>query len=347
MRGGALAVLSVLLCLLVAGGYGQDPYRLGSYREQGMVRELRPDGAKGEILSIVFPLTAGNFPVHFFVGGLQGLTSFLGYKSVVEHVVSHGIILVGMSTMPDGPDDHANAAKMVHAIDWLFANLNSTLEAQVPGLSADLDRTTLMGHSAGCKVLTRFLKNGCSVSKINPLAAVLIDPVDGSDPWGFIKEFVIEDGEKLLFSIPTLMIGTGLGPIPGTNRTIGPLPWPACAPEGVNYPRFYDAYQCNKWLHVTENFGHADMMDQIVVIGLSLINMCSTNEEASLLDFNAYRTYVGGATVALIRGTSFQEQGMFRYIEDDALIPRANMIGVKIQFDTSCSGGAPKPGCFD
>jgi len=114
----------------------------------------------------------------------------------------------------------------------------------------------------------------------------------------------------------------------------------------MNYPRFFEAYRCNKWLHITENFGHVDMMDPAVVLGIGLIDFCSMADQGTI-GFISYRNYVGGAIAAVMRAAAWGEEEMYMFIEQRDLIPRADMIGVKIQFDTSCSGGVPRPGCFD
>ena len=43
----------------------------------------------------------------------------------------------------------------------------------------------------------------------------MISPVDGVDPYGFIREYCITPGEKLNFETPTLIISAGLDGVPG------------------------------------------------------------------------------------------------------------------------------------
>ena len=46
----------------------------------------------------------------------------------------------------------------------------------------------------------------------------MISPVDGVDPYGFIREYCITPDEKLNFETPTLIISAGLDGIPGKRN---------------------------------------------------------------------------------------------------------------------------------
>ena len=64
----------------------------------------------------------------------------------------------------------------------------------------------LGGHSAGCHVaVRRILSSGCGAVG----GVLLLDPVDGADPWGLRKEFVISPPNPLRFSTPALHLETG------------------------------------------------------------------------------------------------------------------------------------------
>ena len=53
--------------------------------------------------------------------------------------------------------------------------------------------------------------SGCD--NINGL--ILLSPVDGLDPYGFLDYYCIVPGEKLNFETPTLLISAGYDNVPG------------------------------------------------------------------------------------------------------------------------------------
>ena len=60
-------------------------------------------------------------------------------------------------------------------------------------------------------VLVNYVRLGC----FNVKGLMLLSPVDGVDPFGFIDEYCITPGEKLNFETPTLILTTGLDSVPG------------------------------------------------------------------------------------------------------------------------------------
>merc|ERR1712166_1471188 len=78
-----------------------------------------------------------------------------------------------------------------------------------------------MGQSAGNHVLGQALADGCMYAK----AFVMIDPVDGLDPYGIVKsEDLITPGTKVNFTIPSLILDNGLDPQKAFSL------FPACMP---------------------------------------------------------------------------------------------------------------------
>lgn len=76
---------------------------------------------------------------------------------------------------------------------------------RVPGVVADLDnKFVLIGHSAANHVFTEYLNSTCGNVKLQ----ILLDPVDGTDPWGIKKDFIITPGKFLPYSTPSLILAT-------------------------------------------------------------------------------------------------------------------------------------------
>ena len=80
---------------------------------------------------------------------------------------------------------------------------------RVPGVKANLDsELILVGHSAAGHAMTQYLNGTCGKAKM----LILLSPVDGLDPFGMVKKFIITPGKKLPFAIPTLVIAAELDP---------------------------------------------------------------------------------------------------------------------------------------
>ena len=59
----------------------------------------------------------------------------------------------------------------------------------------------------------------------------MLSPVDGADPMGIKKDFVITPGKMLPFATPVLIESTELDPV-------GRLMEPACAPANMSNNRY-------------------------------------------------------------------------------------------------------------
>lgn len=113
-------------------------------------------------------------------------------------------------------------------IDWLNENIQLVFNNRVPGVIADLqNRFILMGHSAGGHVITEYLNKTCGNVKLQ----ILLDPVDGADPFGFKNDFIITPGKFLPYATPVLIITNQL------DHQKKDLMEPACAPQNLSNDR--------------------------------------------------------------------------------------------------------------
>ena len=111
---------------------------------------------------------------------------------------------------------------------WLDENLAGVMSNRVPGVKADItNQLILMGHSAAGHSVTQYLNETCGNAKM----LVFFSPVDGVDPFGFVKDYIITPGKKLPFAIPSLILGTELDQDhkPGS---------PPCAPNNISNLRY-------------------------------------------------------------------------------------------------------------
>ena len=60
---------------------------------------------------------------------------------------------------------------------------------------------------------------------------ILFSPVDGVDPFGIKKDYIITPGKFLPFATPTLVLGTQLDPKPRKTE-------PPCAPANMSNQRY-------------------------------------------------------------------------------------------------------------
>jgi hypothetical protein len=70
-----------------------------------------------------------------------------------------------------------------------------------------------MGHSAAAHVITQYLNDTCGNVKLQ----ILLDGVDGVDPFGIKNDFITHPGEFLPYATPVLVLQTELDPVPITK----------------------------------------------------------------------------------------------------------------------------------
>lgn len=94
------------------------------------------------------------------------------------------------------------------------------------------NRLILIGHSAAGHVTTEYLYQTCGTVKLH----ILLSPVDGVDPFGIKKDYIITPGKFLPYATPVLVLATELDP-KGKN-----LVEPPCAPSNLSNTRYYCLY---------------------------------------------------------------------------------------------------------
>lgn len=192
--------------------------------------------------------------VVFVAGFMQPATQ---YGAVLEAVASHGLVAVGLGwklSSVIGLNYTRLARHLGGALDYVRGALGEDLaRQQVKPLAGPRTDTVLLGaHSIGNHVTVRRLTSfGCS----GVGGVVLVDPVDGADPYGIIKEEVIHPPALVDFVTPALHIETGLDP---RHKS-----WllPACAPAAMSNSRFFNAWRGPIWQLNATAFGHNDVTD--------------------------------------------------------------------------------------
>jgi chlorophyllase len=270
-----------------------DPYAFGSL---AVHRTNVPACEQGNIvpLLILAPNTPGNYPVVLFQHGF--ITRNEAYSEILSHLASHGFVVVapqmyepGLAALLGQPTAAEEALTAAQVLNWLPAGL-----AGILGYSPASSRVGFAGHSRGGKVA--WLMLAADSSRAQAVAGV--DPVDGTGgPFGNQTRAV---QGPFTFSLPTLVIGTGLGG--------------SCAPAGDNHEQFYAASRSPAWHVVIPDAGHADMLDEASAISAS--NLCPGGPDRA-----AARRLTAGLLVAFCRGSLQGDTSASAYLADVAVAP--------------------------
>jgi len=194
--------------------------------------------------NIYAPETSGSYPVMLYVTGGGGGVGGGAYSDLADRMAAKGIIVTVLSRLAaPAPEKDADLESL--ALTWLEKNYDTL------GLTAtaDFDKLLLSGHSAGNHVTCSFLRDSCGNQKAK--GVVMMDPVDGYDPFGFIKTYCTTPGQKLNFDVPALLVRTGLDP----KVSLGV----ACAPDKISNQRFFDAWSGPIWMANATKYGHLDV----------------------------------------------------------------------------------------
>lgn len=94
------------------------------------------------------------------------------------------------------------------------------------------NRLILAGHSAAGHVTTQYLNQTCGTVK----GQILLSPVDGVDPFGIKRDYIITPGKFLPYATPVLVLKTELDP-EGRDHVA-----PPCAPVNLSNTRYFPSH---------------------------------------------------------------------------------------------------------
>jgi len=278
------------------------------------------------------PETETSVPVFFFMGGFAGDAPVTMYGQVLSSIASSGVYVVGLSRL-QVPNYPKEAQALSALIEWAAAG---GLREALPSLSARpdvLNRTLVGGQSAGCHVVGQMLADGCSFAK----GLVLMDPVDGYDPFGIVtSENLIVPGVKLNFTTPTLLTRAGLDP-----KRANPL-YPPCAPDKLSNDRFFRAMRGPTWLLNATAFGHVDCLDPGASAGGGIV--CAS--AGVFANKTAYRTFLTDTIVSFFEMLLSGDAAQLPSLEDAQLV--SSRFGIDVITAHDYEGFDPKqvvPGC--
>ena len=251
------------------------------------------------------PDAAGTYPVIFFVSGFGGNAPVSTYKTWMEGTASAGYIVVGVDKVraPNYIDHSNSVGDMIHMMKG--GDLDDLLVGFGAPARADMNKVALMGQSAGCHTVSQTLQMYKGVCHDWVKGLVLVDPVDGADPFGLdntqdvIYAETNDDGfytriDKLNYAIPTLYVAAGEDP----SVNIGV----ACAPREIALDRFFYAAQGPIWGFNATLMGHADCLDGPMDDVADFL--CPTSADPNTPGKRAedFRTLLVDKTVAFLNG---------------------------------------------
>eukprot|EP00927_Polykrikos_kofoidii_P053932 TRINITY_DN48448_c0_g1_i1.p1 TRINITY_DN48448_c0_g1~~TRINITY_DN48448_c0_g1_i1.p1 ORF type:complete len:351 (-),score=53.80 TRINITY_DN48448_c0_g1_i1:47-1099(-) len=270
-----------------------------------------------------------SLPVIFFLGGLGGNARAAWYSDLLTRIVSRGFVVVGLDRLSllDYPKLAHSFSKV---LDW--AHQGGLLEfmkgkgiAWTPDVAG---RAAVMGQSEGNHVVGQALSYNCSVAQ----ALVMVDPVDGYDPFRFVKtQDLITPGKKLNFNIPSLIVDNVLD-----GQKSNPL-FPPCVPPAMGTVRWMQAMRGPVWNINATAYGHTDCLNDgfDVVAGLLCKTDLSTNKAA-------YREMIAEVTSTFLGALFQQRPDDFDKLED----PAAISVTATLKWDLAgLKHDQIKPGC--
>lgn len=214
-------------------------------------------------LKIFSPPNPGSYQVVLFVLGLDGIVPSFAYNNLSSLLALESstiVVAFNKLTLIYLPDEEELYYEST--FNWTLANLNELFKSesapfQIRGLvQPDFDKNgvSLMSHSAVAHTNCLYLVKNCGLIK----NLILLDPVDGFDPFGIVKSFVIHPPAKLPFLMPTLIVSSGL------SSSKSSFQFEPCAPTNMSNLRFYDSLAGPVWYLNFTNYGHGDLLDEWV-----------------------------------------------------------------------------------
>ncbi|THG02603.1 hypothetical protein TEA_013354 [Camellia sinensis var. sinensis] len=271
------------------------------------VEESSESSSPPKPLLIVTPTLEGTYPILLFFHGF--LIHNTAYEKLLQHVSSHGFIVVAPQGDDDGDGNDGSGEKpKMREIDldliitgneevnlagevtnWLATGLQSMLPENV---KANLLNLAVAGHSRGGKTAFALALGHAKTQPSLKISALIgLDPVAGLSIDDQIEPKIltyVPHSFDLPVPISVAIIGTGLGH-EKSNAIV-----PACAPNGVNHCEFFTECKPPSWYFYAKDYGHVDMLDDPNLI-LSLA--CVSGEG----DKDPFKKCLGGVFVAFLR----------------------------------------------
>jgi hypothetical protein len=268
-----------------------------------------PFGASPFFNTLLFaPIDAGPVAVVVFVTGLDGIAPNWGYTAILERLAAHGVAVASLDR-ESLPNPTAESLFLANWTTWFTQNVPALAAGHFGNTSLDLSRILLSGHSAGGRLVVQSLVDDQSSASMYS-GVVLLDPVDGFDPFGIINNTVVHPPQQLNFTLPSLLLASRLAAVPNGL-------FPPCASLELGPDRFFNAFPGPVWLVNATQYGHVDFCDQwlIDVVGDTDFCVVSTAPKA------IYRDFVAGMFTVAIQVFLHQNAAFLPFLTNPRLVP--------------------------
>jgi len=254
-------------------------------------------------IHIYAPQSSKSFPTIFFVSGFGANAPVFGYSDLLTRIANKGYIVVGLNRL-SFPNYPLEAKRFLDVLTWAQAgHLKERMIQHKLDAMPDLDRTAVMGQSSGNHIVGQALADSCMYAK----AFVMIDPVDGVDPFGIIHtEDLITPGAKVNFSIPALILDNGLDP-----KGVRAFKSVACMPIALGTPRWYNAWRGPLWRVNATAYGHVDCLDDSFILLGGLV--CPSDSKT---DKPKYREHLATNSALFLKALFEKSPGTLQLLED-------------------------------
>lgn len=273
---------------------------------------VQPDRNLGldYVLDVWVPDAAGDYPVYFFLTGLNGLAPTAAYDETMTKIAARGVVAVLPRVGFVNPAAILQlGSKFIQTLYWMNAYLPAMIEGEVSAsIKANPRQIFVSAHSSAIKPMLQLYR----FMHATVTGFVLIDPVN-SDPYN-VSPPAINPDEYFDYDTPALFLNSGLGAVPGRN--LGRI-WPPCAPEDSSTKFFYERFSSPKWMVTALDFGHADMLEGIYLQALQTSRFCAV---ALGVDNSAYRTFLAGAITSFIKVVIGKDPQFEKYITEPEAI---------------------------
>ena len=190
-------MLSLLANSVAGTPYGPGPYGVDKF-------ESKIAGLDAWNLKTWYPMGGAadaKLPVLLMIAGFH--SPIAPYSNFFSAVAAHGVVAIGVGWKLAGPLNYTKlAADLTPALGYITGgDLAKDLASKGAQGTPKEDQFILGGHSAGNHAFVRRLvSNGCGAVG----GAVMVDPVDGFDPYGMVDEFVIHPPKPVEFATPAV-----------------------------------------------------------------------------------------------------------------------------------------------
>ena len=318
----AILTISLLLTLRLTGVARADEGASSPYRDDSPdllpTRHLIVESDRNlglvYVLDVWVPEAEGDYPVYFFLTGLNGLAPTAAYDETMTKIAARGVVAVLPRVGFINPSKILQlGSEFIQTLYWMNTYLPARVASELAlPVRVHAHQIFVSAHSSAIKpILQLYRYMHASITGL-----VLIDPVN-TDPYN-LSPPAINHSERFEYDTPALFLNSGLGPQPGRN--FGRI-WPACAPEDSSTPFFYDRFSSPKWMVTALDFGHADMLEGIYLQALQASRFCAV---ALGGDNSAYRTFLAGAITSFIKVVIGQDLSFERYLTESDLISLRN-----------------------